>query len=111
MFTFLQLRHPDQSAAAVILTGLVIWLCYHTAGKHEITSPKPCSPKQYQFHIDINTATHGELQTITGIGPKLAESIIEYRDQYAPIRDSKEILNVRGIGEKRYGTMEPYFID
>jgi competence ComEA-like helix-hairpin-helix protein len=68
-------------------------------------------PKQYAFRLDLNTATHGELQTLPGIGPKLAENIIRYRDEHVPIHSFDEIMNVKGIGIKRYSTMKPYFTD
>ena len=67
--------------------------------------------KSYQFRIDLNTATPGELQTLPGIGPTLSESIIQYRDQNVPIHDFNDILNVRGIGPKRHSAMKPYFVD
>jgi competence protein ComEA len=88
----------------IILTAL---LCGHTAVRKQET----LEPKQYQFLIDINTATHGELQTLPGIGPRLAESIIQYRDEHAPIYDFGEIMNVHGIGPIRHRNMEPYFTE
>ena len=68
-------------------------------------------PKQYKFRIDLNTATLGELQVLPGIGPKLSESIIEYRDRHVPIHSFDDIMNVRGIGPKRHSNMKPYFTD
>ena len=88
----------------MILTAL---LCWQTAGRKQET----LAPKQYEFRIDINTATHGELQTLPGIGPRLAESIIQYRDEHAPIDDFDEVMNVRGIGVVRHGKMKPYFTE
>jgi len=107
MFGFFRLRHSDQRTLAAVLTIFSAVLCVSmAAGKRETPQPK-----QYTFRIDLNTATHGELQTLPGIGPKLAESIIQYRDQYLPIHDFDEIMNVRGIGEKKHGTMKPYFTE
>jgi len=102
-----RLRFSDQRTVALILVVLSVFLCWQTTwGKQETFEPK-----QYQFRIDLNTATLGELQTLPGIGPKLAESIIQYRDQHAPIHDFDDIMNVRGIGVKRHSDMKPYFID
>ena len=65
-------------------------------------------PKLYKFRIDLTTATPGELQTLPGIGPKLAESIVRYRDRHAPMQEGYEILHVSGIGEKKYRAIQPY---
>ena len=102
-----RLRHSDQRTVALILAIFAVLLCGHTMwGKQDTLEPK-----QYQFRIDLNTATLGELQTLPGIGPKLSESIIQYRDEHAPIHHFDEMINVRGIGEKRLSTMKPYFTD
>ena len=107
MFDFFRLRHSDQQTVALVLAIFAVLLCWHTAcGKQETVEPK-----QYKFRIDLHTATLGELQTLPGIGPKLAENMIQYRDQHVPIHDFDEILNVRGIGSKRHSAMKPYFTD
>ena len=107
MFECFRLRHSDQRTVAVVLAISAVLLCGYTAiGKKETLESKP-----YKFRIDVNTATLGELQTLPGIGVKLAENIVQYRDQHSPIREFEEILNVRSIGEKRYSAMKPYFVD
>jgi len=107
MFTFLRLRYSDQQTLAAVLTLFAAVLFWQTVTEKRGTP----EPKQYQFRIDINTATLGELQTLPGIGPTLAESVIQYRNQYAPIQDFDEILNVKGIGEKRHNAIKPYFAE
>jgi len=52
--------------------------------------------------IDINSATPEQLQSLSGIGPHLARRIIEHRDQHGPFSSTKDIMAVRGIGEKMY---------
>jgi competence protein ComEA len=49
--------------------------------------------------IDINTASAGELEELPGIGPTLAESIIDYRESHGPFGSIEEIMDVRGIGQ------------
>ena len=102
-----RLRHSDQRTVAIVLAILAVLLCWHAMWGKQATF----EPKQYQFRIDLNTATLGELQALPGIGPVLSESIIQYRDQNAPIYDFYDLLNVRGIGERRLSNMKPYFID
>ena len=52
--------------------------------------------------VNINTADSDELQTLNGIGPKMAERIIEYRQSNGPFKSIEEFQNVRGIGPKTF---------
>ena len=51
--------------------------------------------------VNINTATSAELQTLDGIGPAYAERIIEYREENGGFDSIEELINIKGIGEKR----------
>lgn len=51
--------------------------------------------------VDINTATSEQLQTLPGIGPVLAQRIIDYRNEYGTFDSIGELINVSGIGEKK----------
>lgn len=51
--------------------------------------------------VDLNLATAEELQELPGIGPVLAESIVEYRDAHGGFTSVDELAEVRGIGEQR----------
>lgn len=49
--------------------------------------------------VNINTASINELDTLSGIGPSKAESIIKYREENGTFKSIEEIKNVTGIGE------------
>jgi competence protein ComEA len=49
--------------------------------------------------VNINTASAPELESLPGIGPVLAQSIIEYRQSHGPFATIEEITNVPGIGQ------------
>lgn len=51
--------------------------------------------------ININTATAEELESLYGIGEKLAAAIIDYRTD-KPFESIEEIMEVKGIGEKKF---------
>lgn len=51
--------------------------------------------------IDLNTATIDQLETLPGIGPTLAQRIIDHREEHGPFRSVDELLDVSGIGEQR----------
>lgn len=52
--------------------------------------------------ININTATQSELESLPGIGPVLAQRIIEYRQAHGPFTRLEDLLNVPGIGPKTF---------
>ena len=72
--------------------------------------PQPVTPEPPKAPalVDINAATLDELQTLTGIGPVLAQRIIDYRTENDGFKSIEEIMNVSGIGEKKFEQMKPY---
>jgi len=49
--------------------------------------------------LDINTASAAELETLPGIGPALAQSIVDYREARGAFETVEEIMEVEGIGQ------------
>ena len=56
--------------------------------------------------ININTANSEELQSLKGIGPSTASSIIAYREEYGGFSSIEEIMNVKRIGEKTFAKIK-----
>ncbi|RLA94334.1 MAG: hypothetical protein DRG25_02750 [Deltaproteobacteria bacterium] len=52
--------------------------------------------------VNINTASAEELATLKGVGEKIAQAIIEYREANGPFKSIEDIKNVKGIGEKKF---------
>jgi competence protein ComEA len=49
-----------------------------------------------------------ELVELPGIGEQVAKRIVAYREENGPFESTKELMNVRGIGEKSYLKLERY---
>lgn len=57
--------------------------------------------------IDLNTATVAQLETLPGVGAKLAERILQYRQKNGRFNKVEELMNVQGIGEKNFLRLKP----
>jgi competence protein ComEA len=52
--------------------------------------------------INLNTATLAQLDTLPGVGPVLAQRILDHRDQHGGFRSVGDLRQVDGIGDARY---------
>ena len=65
------------------------------------SSPQHASEKSHpdaHDKVNINTADVKELMTLTGVGRKVAEKIVEYRDNHGPFKKADELKKVDGVG-------------
>lgn len=60
--------------------------------------------------VDLNTATSQELEELPGIGPKLAQQIIRYRETVKTFSSPEEVLKIKGFGKARYENLRPYLL-
>lgn len=60
--------------------------------------------------IDINTAGSQELQTLPGIGPVLAERILQHRQAFGPFQRAEDLVKVKGIGDKTLADLLPFIV-
>ncbi|RKR87742.1 competence protein ComEA [Micromonospora pisi] len=52
--------------------------------------------------VNLNTATLAQLDTLPGVGPVLAQRILDHRDQRGGFRSVGDLRQVSGIGDARY---------
>ncbi|MFD8272766.1 helix-hairpin-helix domain-containing protein [Streptomyces flaveolus] len=55
--------------------------------------------------VSLNTATVDQLETLPGVGPVLAQHIVDYRTQHGGFRSVDELREVNGIGERRFADL------
>ena len=71
-----------------------------SAMAEEVFPPSETAP------IDLNTAAKADLELLPGIGPELAGRIIAYRNEHGGFVSKEQIMDVKGIGEKRFAELE-----
>lgn len=71
----------------------------------EQQTPQLSAPTE-EAPLNLNTATQAELELLPGIGPVLAQAILDYRDSFGGFSAKEQLKEVSGIGEKRYAAVE-----
>lgn len=60
------------------------------------------------IQISINEAIAAELEDLPGVGPVLANRIVEYRKAHGGFKKLEELKSVQGIGDKIFQKILPY---
>ncbi len=58
--------------------------------------------------LDLNRATAEDLDAIPGIGPALAQQIVDYRKAHGPFKKIEDLMEVSGIGPENLQKLKPY---
>jgi len=75
----------------------------------EVAAPVPAGPAagggaaegEADGPVDLNTATAAELEELPGVGPAIAEAILDERERRGRFAAVEDLLDVRGIGDAR----------
>jgi competence protein ComEA len=77
------------------------------ASSAEQPSTIPAPKRSHQGLLDLNQATDQDFDALPGIGPKLAERIMEYRQSVGGFHSLDELRGVKGIGKKKFERIRP----
>ncbi len=64
----------------------------------------------HEWRVNINTASVDELDLLPGIGPSIAQRIVDYRTEFGPFTQIMQLANVKGIGEATVRNLKDYVI-
>jgi len=79
-----------------------------TLENHKYKKEKKPKKKAPAFPLAINTASSEDLCFIKGVGPSLAQKIIDYREKNGNFHTAKDLEKVPGIGAKKRQAMEEF---
>ncbi|MEP7153057.1 MAG: helix-hairpin-helix domain-containing protein [Nitrospira sp.] len=78
------------------------------------TPPVPSGSSRVASHesrrVDLNHATASDLEALPGIGPKLAQRVIEHRASHGPFEKVEDLRQVKGIGHKKFDRLRPHVL-
>ena len=58
--------------------------------------------------VNLNTATIAQLETLPGIGPNTAKSIVDFRNHSGPFQRVEDLLAIKGISKSKLEKLRPY---
>lgn len=100
-----------QSAAAETQPSRTAAVARTAATKARTTAANKTSrtaTTKFSGVMNINTATAQELTQLDGIGEVIAQRIVEYRSENGAFAAVEDIMNVKGIGEKKFAAIKPH---
>ena len=91
---------------AVVLMALALTV---PAGAAQDSTKRPPAAEKAAMAspINLNTATVAQLESLPGIGARIAERIVEYRKKNGSFKKVEELMNVQGVGEKSFLKLKP----
>ena len=107
-----------KGAMLVATIAVVLWIGWpvpqETTPLVQTAQPAPvaqpvaaASPAKAESKIDINHASAVELQALPGVGPVLAQRMVEWRTAHGRYRTVEDLQEVKGIGKKRLEQLRP----
>lgn len=110
--SWLWLNKRDQMFVSVFVAVFLALSGYHWATlggwRMEPIELDRLPARQYDFRIDINSASWVEWTQIEGIGEATAQKIVAEREANGSFRSVKDLLRVKGIGPKTLEKMRPF---
>ena len=100
------------NASSTTATGTIYFLpsAYRLLQSSQAKQPDRSekTPRVPVFVIDINQASSEDFEKLPGIGPKLAQQIVAYRQKHGPFRRVEELMVIKGIGVKKWKALRPH---
>lgn len=60
--------------------------------------------------VNVNTADESQLSLLPRVGPSIASRIVEFRDENGAFEAARDLMLVRGIGERTFELLEGFVV-
>jgi competence protein ComEA len=100
---------PESSAAPITKSGLLkVGGGGQGTGPISLQSFDPPKIRVLAIPININTAKAEELDILPGVGPKMAQAIVAFREAHGRFSTLEDLQKVRGLGPKKIAALRPH---
>lgn len=101
-----QLKNFNMAARLQDSQQVLVPLPGEASEQDAIATANPAAGESRSGKININTAVVSELDSLDGIGPALAQRLIDYRQAHGAFQRIEDIKNVSGIGDKKFQAIQ-----
>ena len=98
------------SAFAVLGLAVLAYRTYFARPELKITTADYKKIIESRSAVNINTAGASKIETLPGIGPKLAEEIVGYRTGHGPFLLKEDLRKVKGIGQDKFDRIKDLIV-
>ena len=100
-------RIRNRSLGIVLIIAVVICTIAYVS---DSVQKKNLEFNRSHFVVDLNHATHAELNLLPGVGPKLADEILNLRASQGRFSSVDQISTIRGIKGARFAAIKKYIV-
>ena len=107
---FLWVQHQPAIAGLLLacIVGMSAYFVHRNHVHNGLIEIDRSGSLQAEFQVDINEAQFGEIVILPGVGEKLAQTIVDHRQQAGPFDSVQSLTQVPGIGEKKLEALIPF---
>jgi competence protein ComEA len=78
---------------------MILLICYNLYLSVLFSTPVQSGPSFSPYRVNLQTDPADVLEVLPGIGPTMAQRIVEFRNEY-PIQKADDLVQIHGIGQK-----------
>ena len=110
-FWFLKSEFVSLTFTLIIIVFAVSFVIYSVFFKNSgenINIVEPDTEFNYALRIDLNNAEIQMFELLPGIGPKIAQKIIDYRENSGGFKNVDELERIQGISLRMVNLLRPF---
>jgi competence protein ComEA len=100
---------PDSAEARIAKSGLLrVSGEGNDKGRASLHPFDPPKMRVLAVPVNVNTAKVEELDILPGLGPKMAQAIVDFRETHGKFSTVEDLQKVKGLGPKKLAAIRPH---
>ena len=100
---------PESAAGKIESSGLLkVSRQDDDNGRASFHAFDPQKMKILSIPVNVNTAKVEELDILPGVGPKMAQAIVDFREAHGKFGTLEDLQKVKGLGPKKFAAIRPH---